>query len=333
MSCVWSVLGKTDSKYPALIVIVSYSQVGSHLAFSIQMPGEIVDPNDRREQMCVRGCPRRQRIPLSKEIRRLTTGPEDHVQTVTKYSEEEARIKCKNVLLRGDDESNDAFIRTKRSSGKSSRRSRQKKDVGRSASAATFNQLFDTPRDFSRPRTSSRSRKGRGRQRHRGSKRREMDLQFVQDDPGVDNRRDGSNSGVSSVSRGTNFYFDACVFDLMTTGDVTYASSARGAFDDVTRFHRSGSKAKGASKNIIVSWTREDSTSKPPTTSSSMVFAGKTESVGESSTTSSARGSATSNFSFLFFILSAAFFMNDISVWGTCFYACISFCNFQIVKS
>lgn len=283
--------------------------------------------------MCVRGCPRRQRIPLSKEIKRITAGAEENAPTVTKYTEEEARIKCKDVLLRVDNVSNDARARTKRSLSKASKRSRQKKDVARSASAATFNQLFDAPPDFSRSRTSSRSKKGRGRQHHHGSKRKEVDLQFIQDDPVDGKRHGGNNAAVSSITRGTNFYFDACVFDLMTTGDFTYASSARGAFDDVKRFHRSGSKAKGASINIIANWTSEDSTPKPHTTSTSTILPRKTASVREYSTTSSAPVGVTSNFSILFLLLTATCFWSDFSVLGTCFYACISFCNFKMVNS
>lgn len=70
-------------------------------------------------------------------------------------------------------------------------------------------------------------------------------------DEGKPNR--GRNS-VRGLKRGANFYFEACVFDLMTTGDVWYASSARGAWNDVTRFHESGSNARATSLDPVNEW-------------------------------------------------------------------------------
>lgn len=93
--------------------------LGNHLNFAVHMPEVIVDsPIDERAQMCVKGCPRQQRIKLSKEIDRLSDAIKDSVKNdgmrvteqsapsndkirvrIPKFSEEEARKRCQSALL------------------------------------------------------------------------------------------------------------------------------------------------------------------------------------------------------------------------------------------
>lgn len=256
---------KIEIRFIATTLVIRH--VVSHLTFSAKMPEKIVaSPVNKRPQMCVKGCPKTQRIHLMDEIERLTVLPKPRNANLSPgaapmYSEEEARRRCKEALLA---ESHPTSQRAKRSAGKShaergSQSSRRRKDTGLDPSATTWRLLS--------PGSGSRSN-NKNRRRHSTEKRDRP--RMISDDPRArPSKRGGGKRGGKNTSkrkRDTNFYFEACVFDLMTTADVMYASSARGAFDDVTRFHRKGSKAPGAALDSVRKWKLPNTTTTTTTT-------------------------------------------------------------------
>ena len=61
-----------------------------------------------------------------------------------------------------------------------------------------------------------------------------------------------------------NFYFESCVFDLMTTGDVNFTLVAKAALEDLVQTHVLGYEAPGASVAAIRNWDPSKVESKPP---------------------------------------------------------------------
>ena len=65
-----------------------------------------------------------------------------------------------------------------------------------------------------------------------------------------------------------NFYFDSCVFDLMTTGDTNFTFSAKAALQDLMQTHVLAFDAPGASISVVKCWTPKNLKTKHPTDSS-----------------------------------------------------------------
>ncbi|XP_039271679.2 uncharacterized protein LOC120346093 isoform X2 [Styela clava] len=324
-----------EIRFIATTIVVR--NVGTHLSFSIQMPEEIVkSPIDRKNQMCIRGCPKRQRIRLTQEIERLTLRPKPVPKQLVTYSEHDARKRCRDILLNESrleiEEEDNTETRTKRNAPElgektpNKNRNRRKQNGRRELdpAATTWMQIShsDTDGDDEFLRAFSRSKKIKKRNRHSPGHRRRRKFRdgFMRDDPrpgynGKSGRRErGGGDAISNVVRGKNFYFEACVFDLMTTGDITYASSARGAFSDVTRFHKEGENARGASKEIINSWKYIPTSSLPQETTKAPVSTSTTKASVKIRTTTSGANRSTSNINILLLIICLIFSSNFIQI-------------------
>ena len=258
--------------------------VGNHLTFAIRMPQEIVDGLASNKQLCVIGCPTHDRI----ELPPTAAAPVTDRKTLSKrdgqvpskrakdhsfkmpgrgrvYTEEEARLKCKQVLLNVYETEDDVATPTAAESvslNSEKKRRRNKSGDDRDPSSFTFNLLQgNVDRGTAGGRQSRKSRSKNldtsliGRQskakrrtkRKRGSKnRKHLSKRSVPEDLCNESRLAELHS---------NFYFESCVFDLLTTSDANFTLAARVALLDLQRTHALHENAPGASLEVVRQWT------------------------------------------------------------------------------
>ena len=278
-------------------------QVARYLTFAIRIPEEHMIGVSSRTQLCVQGCPANHQIvqeaenalDATKSINSLfrndipsTTLPithspkkayvEDRETTLTDssdfeasqfYSEEEARIKCRQILLdlpepKAKKNSTKVVGNQKESvkSGKSS------KSHSASLSSAAFSSLISSPIDevpsgikhtrmaaAMRPdsesaesSTKQNHRKQRRSHRRKGRQRRDIE------ESDTDNTKKLRCANQKEKMFESNFYFESCVFDLKTTGDIDFTLAAKAAMIDVKRTHLMGDDAPGTSLEVVRLW-------------------------------------------------------------------------------
>ncbi|CAK8694431.1 unnamed protein product [Clavelina lepadiformis] len=293
-------------------------QVGRYLTFAIRMPEEYLHGLDSHSQLCVDGCPRQHQISSEKHIEKLRknhdktkSNPADRPTKATSkdthdneknarsplvlhdptpanaektnpnkmyFTEEEARVKCKKIILAAteaqqqktselerkpndDDDggrnsrlsnslSSSAFSSLTPSGVRSRRRKHRKRAATRPQASLSFKQLHSSAPDPSDAQRIPTSTGRRGRKRK--SKRQTQESS---------SNSEKSNFNLTPCrvlpkdkSRMFNFYFDSCVFDLVTTGDVNFTLAASAALQDVMRTHPQRDEAPGASLEVIRLW-------------------------------------------------------------------------------
>lgn len=238
------------------------------------MPGEFVQPTKQR-QMCVNGCPKEMQIShpdLLKKVQEKNSRSPSKLHP--QFNEEQAREYCRKAMLDELKPCEDESLNRRRR-GASNPKNRAKKEVTPSLMIAETISVSDEKRSSythedaaakSWKQLSSRTnaaKKNKKRRKHKNRNRKTSKNNMpLADEPVKDdhseklrhfNEKTKQKESLENniIKNETNFYFEACVFDLRTTGDVTYAKSARAAFDDVTKMHAKGYLAPSASKNVL----------------------------------------------------------------------------------
>ncbi|XP_026694294.2 repulsive guidance molecule A isoform X1 [Ciona intestinalis] len=312
-------------------------KVGSYLTFAIRMPHEFIEGLDPSRQLCVQGCPSRHRIDLKASnkghgntllpgtkgsTRNTAIPPVPKAEQKKIFTEEEARQKCKQIMLA---ETN-PIDETGNKDGQTD--SDEVNQLSHAQSSAAFSSLVPSedqghhqingkqvptvqqlrtsldgtvsePKRRKKPGSRNR-RPGRGKHHHRNRNRKHRkSKRGVSDVPPCPEEQD---VGIS------NFYFDSCVFDLLTTGDVNFTLSARAALEDVRRTHTLRDSAPGASLVVIRTWEPLEPTarSRGCTTEAPVV---------EENPTSSSRRSQANSFVILLCAVLTCVFING---WSSC---------------
>ena len=263
-------------------------QVGRYLTFAIQMPEEFITSHKSPNQLCVRGCPSTDQLfpaktgatnspdrpvhadpfpatnLLNSSYKHLKQNEdeslklEEQAASLPYFSEKEARARCKQVLLGLNAVTMEKNFSKPANETKPPRRKKntQAKLSESDLIHSSFKQLrgieetdFDLSlrknrkqlRDLDKTGSLGKSSKRRSRRETLGRRKRS-------------GTRRKSRKCVDETRKPTNFYFDSCVFDLITTGDVGFAEAAKAAWDDVKRTHALTYNAPSSSVEVITRW-------------------------------------------------------------------------------
>ena len=266
-------------------------QVSRYLTFAIRMPEEFINGVSSQRQLCVQGCPVDHQItPPVTDSKRNSKNLKNHNSAVSTpslddmtavehtstysplkpslppsaveyFSQAEARLKCKEILLdltgnkknfktgqleeiEPEDETlaNNAFT----SLESSPKESRREKEESRMAAARRFDSdvlesSFKQLRGLKESTDSTRNKRNAKRNKKRLGKT------TAPKSTGCENEKERN-------SLDSNFYFESCVFDLTTTGDIDFTLAAKAAFDDVRRTHVMRDDAPGTSLEVVRMW-------------------------------------------------------------------------------
>jgi len=232
------------------------------------MPEELITGVESLPQLCAQGCPASDRISTSQHLQYLRKIARSQASEPGKlYSNEiDARSKCKHILLSSPGQqpvrdgltSNTAPPVDENHSPHSSSSSlassvfsslQSKTDSIRMAAASRPLPSSDRTGSLLDVQRSSRRRRRKRKKRRNGRKR---------DKRNADTQDEGSNPSLH------NFYFESCVFDLVTTGDVNFTLAARAALEDVTLFHEQRQDAPGADMEVVRRWDPSHLTPEQP---------------------------------------------------------------------
>lgn len=252
-------------------------QVGRYLTFAIQIPKEFITNDKSVNQLCVRGCPSTDQLLPTKmmsDVRdtenstsrqsstKLTsTNKETNVISDEKspvsrfYAEDDARIICKQILLEIPADEKEPVNKTKTNSKKRN----NSKRFGNDWIHTSFKQLRGVEEKVTEHSPRKRGKRLRNPESTTSTPTKPAQIKEKQNHNDQNKKaKDCDDKKETSF----NFYFDSCVFDLMTTGDIEFAQAAKGAWDDVKRTHPLTFNAPSSSVEVITRWEPQD-VSKP----------------------------------------------------------------------
>ena len=183
-------------------------------------------------------------------------------QSVQYYTEKKAREKCRQILL--DLQVEEVDLQEEKETSDDTKNGKKPFKHSSSLSSSAFSSLVSSPIKDSSERNhrkmapahrpdsdvlsaslqrtrSSKSKKSRKTRSKRSSQ------------SNTSTNRKGC-SMEKDYSKNSNFYFDSCVFDLITTGDIDFTLAAKAALDDVRRTHIMGGNAPGTSLEVVRLW-------------------------------------------------------------------------------
>nr|CAB3265549.1 repulsive guidance molecule A [Phallusia mammillata] len=255
-----------EAKFIDTTVIIR--RVGRFLTFAIQMPEEFVHGIGSQTQLCVVGCTTSEKISPSQHLETITDGKKEPETTPSEvneletglellappdktvkgtermFTELEARKKCKEIILAVTGTVQYPILDGGASIGGDASKNR-----------ASFSSLIPDSTSGKQGTRRARDEDHEMQRRRRG--RRKKSRRQTRSSEGGHTTPCANKDAVSS-----NFYFDSCVFDLVTTGDVNFTLAARAALEDVRRMHALRGNAPGVSLEVVKLWEPTDPNSR-----------------------------------------------------------------------
>lgn len=246
---------------PYIDTRVVIRHVANYLTFATRMPSKLVRRHPNQEQLCEAGCradaSHRLAATSTDKFARIGAGdspPKFHVAATTPtvepvlFREEEARVRCRRALLesRGISEKPSAAPEEEDEEEEEEDDAVDSFVFPHDPASFSFNLLQSSTGEQGNVPPKRRSHK-----RH-AARRRKRRHPVKRDLPSAE-----SSSAESPCVRDNtnyNFYFDSCVFDLVTTGDTNLTLAAGAALNDAIALHDDGEDAPGSSVQVIERW-------------------------------------------------------------------------------